>query len=177
MSNHGNLEETAVDTTKSFLASEKEHNMSDRNYTPPNQFFTELQGIALEYPHTAVISQSPKFNTVFYNVYFKSEVEKWLESLNLDPDYSFVLVGKLAASGYTVKLIPRNKHGYCQCSITRPQADKSEGMHVITGEAGKLHDACLSAFVKHILVLQDNGDSGDFWHGSELIGRDTKKFR
>lgn len=151
---------------------------TDRNKIDPvEQFHLDLTALALEHPHTATISENRQFKTRFFNVYFKEVAEQYLASVDLHPDYAYLMVGRLVAQGYEVKFIPRNKHGYCQCTISRKSGETDGLTEVLTGEAGKMYKAVLSAVAKHILILRDAGEGETYWAGRKQNTIDGDGFR
>lgn len=148
-----------------------------RQLDPLEKLITDLQVLALEYPHTAVTSENRQFKSTFYNVYFKSEVESYLSKVEIHPDYAYLAIGRLVAQGYTVKLIPRNKLGYCQCTITQPSGEDGGQAGVVTGEAGKMFMAVISAFAKIILITRDAGEGEVYWAGRKQNAIESGGFR
>lgn len=144
---------------------------------PLEKFVFDVQTLALENPHVAVMSKNAQFKTIFFNVYLNTHAEAFVTGLDLHPDYAYVLAGRLIAQGYTVKFIPRNKHGYCQCTISRPSGEENGFTEVLTGESGKMSVAVIVAFVKHMLCLRDAGEGETYWHGRTQNSLDQNGFR
>jgi len=144
---------------------------------PIERFVLDLQTLAIEFPHVAVTSKNAQYKTMFFNVYFKPEAEKYLSELDMHPDFAYMLAGRLTNYGFTVKFIPRNKHGYCQCSVSKPSGEELGYTEVLTGEAGKMHKAVLSAFAKHVLILREAGEGEFYWAGRQQNTIDGDGFR
>lgn len=124
------------------------------------------------YPHVAVISQNDQFKSRFFNVYFRTEVEQALSIINLSPVHCYAILGTLVTEMYTVKVVPPNDFGFATCTISIKDLGKNAYTNVISGTAGKPHDAIVSAFVKHRLVLSSEG----YWFGDSKPNKLDKRF-
>lgn len=152
---------------------------TDRNthIDPLEEFINGLMVLAIEHPHTAIISENRQFKSRFFNVYFKEAAEKYLSGVTLHPDYAYILASRLVAQGFTVKFIPKNSHGYCQCTITKPSGEANGLIEILTGEGGQMYRAVLSAIAKHFLCLETLSDGTSYWRGRQQNTLDNDSFR
>lgn len=142
-----------------------------------DQLLADVQAFALQNPHTAVLSTNQQFKTNFYNVYPNDAGEKFLQERLGTGFEAYELVSVLIQMGFTVKVIPRNKHGYCQCTISRSSGEDSRLTDTLTGEAGKAQMAILVAFVKMALVAGYTDEGDVYWNARRMNAIDESGFR
>lgn len=142
-----------------------------------DQLMAELQAYATTNPHTAVFSSNSQFKTNFYNVYLNDGAENFIQSLFDVGFEAYELLQPLTALGFTIKLIPRNKHGFCQCTISRAEGVDGRNTDTLTGEAGKMQMAIVVAVLKCLLIASYTPEGDMYWNSRRLNTVEERGFR
>lgn len=138
------------------------------------RFLLEIDGLSLEFPHTAIMSYSDRTNTYFYNVYFNSSVEDALDTIDDTGFDAMLLLNAFVHDGYNVSIKTKNKDGFCQCtcSYSNEVGSKRE-THLLSGEGGSIQTAIISCYIKHRLIRREDGQ----WAFTTKLMKTERKYR
>jgi len=137
------------------------------------QFHVFTLSLASQFPHNAIMSHSPEFNTFFYNVYFREQVEEELSSVEIKLASVYPLLSVFVDAGYNIALKPTNKQGFSQATISFKPVDTPRETHCMSGEGGSIHNAVISLYLKHHLCLNEIGE----WSSKVLADRKNRTYR
>lgn len=144
----------------------------NRQVTTVEDLIADIALIKVEIPHTAVIASNDQYKTKFFNVYYRSEIEPWLDTVDIPELTCYAFIPLFVRDGYTVKVLPTNDQGFAQCTVSVKELGKTPYTCCLTGTGGKPHNAILSAYIKHSLILDEMG----FWHGTTKPLQSDRRF-